>query len=333
LDAHLTIQIDAAINPGNSGGPVMQQGKVVGVAFQGFSGAVAQNTGYMIPTPVIARFLKDIEDSHYDGYVELGVSYINLLNPGYRKALGISPEITGVALTKALQAGSGSGVLQPGDILLRIDHHPLTNDGHIVLDNEYVQMEEVVERKFHGDKVVFDLLRDGKPMTAEVTLKGAWPYEIMANKYNVKPEFVLFAGLLFQPLTRNFLNAYKISDPELNYYFSMFVNLEIYLERQQIVVLSSILPDPINNYWGEFIHKIVDEINDRKIKTMNDVAAAFAETQEYYIIKLMGEGKPIVIEARQVAAARQRILQRYGITQEQYLRPDKKASDPNPRQP
>ena len=60
VDSHLAIQIDAAINPGNSGGPVMQDGKVVGVAFQGYSGAVAQNVGFMIPTPVIRRFLEDV---------------------------------------------------------------------------------------------------------------------------------------------------------------------------------------------------------------------------------------------------------------------------------
>ncbi|MEZ5431637.1 MAG: serine protease [Verrucomicrobiales bacterium] len=38
VDNHLTIQVDAAINPGNSGGPVLQDNKVVRVAFQGFSG-------------------------------------------------------------------------------------------------------------------------------------------------------------------------------------------------------------------------------------------------------------------------------------------------------
>ena len=43
MDSHLAVQIDAAINPGNSGGPVMQDGKIVGVAFQGYSGDVAQN--------------------------------------------------------------------------------------------------------------------------------------------------------------------------------------------------------------------------------------------------------------------------------------------------
>ena len=33
---HLLIQVDSAINPGASGGPVLQKGKVVGVAFQAF---------------------------------------------------------------------------------------------------------------------------------------------------------------------------------------------------------------------------------------------------------------------------------------------------------
>jgi S1-C subfamily serine protease len=38
IDQHLAIQISAQINPGNSGGPVMLNGKVVGVAFQGYAG-------------------------------------------------------------------------------------------------------------------------------------------------------------------------------------------------------------------------------------------------------------------------------------------------------
>ena len=61
MDSHLACQIDAAINPGNSGGPVLQNGKVVGVAFQGYSGDVAQNVGYMIATPVLQHFLEDIK--------------------------------------------------------------------------------------------------------------------------------------------------------------------------------------------------------------------------------------------------------------------------------
>jgi len=46
--------------------PVLQDGKVVGVAFQASRGTLAQNVGYMIPTPVIQHFLADIKDGYYD---------------------------------------------------------------------------------------------------------------------------------------------------------------------------------------------------------------------------------------------------------------------------
>src|SRR5438874_5083155 len=89
IDQHLAIQISAQINPGNSGGPVMQKTKVVGVAFQGYSGDVAQGVAYMVPTPVINRFLKDVSDGRYDGYVDLGITYGKLQHPAQRKFLGL----------------------------------------------------------------------------------------------------------------------------------------------------------------------------------------------------------------------------------------------------
>ena len=54
----LAVQLDAAINPGNSGGPAVQDGAVVGLAFQNL--ANSDNIGYVIPTPIVARFLDDI---------------------------------------------------------------------------------------------------------------------------------------------------------------------------------------------------------------------------------------------------------------------------------
>ena len=42
----LAIQIDAAINPGNSGGPALQEGKVIGVAFQNLTNA--ENIGFIV---------------------------------------------------------------------------------------------------------------------------------------------------------------------------------------------------------------------------------------------------------------------------------------------
>jgi S1-C subfamily serine protease len=133
IDQHLAIQISAQINPGNSGGPVMQNGKVVGVAFQGYSGDVAQGVAYMIPTPVINRFLKDIGNGHYDRYVDLGMTYSKLQNKAQRRFLGLKDDDRGVLVSTVVSAGPSADILRPGDVLLAIDDHPIASDLNVEL--------------------------------------------------------------------------------------------------------------------------------------------------------------------------------------------------------
>src|SRR5438309_2246984 len=153
IDQHLAIQISAQINPGNSGGPVMQNAKVVGVAFQGYSGDVAQGVAYMIPTPVIQRFLKDVNDGHYDKYVDLGLTYSKLLNPAQRHFLGLKDDDLGVLIPTVVAAGPCAKAVQSGDVMLAIDDHPIASDATVELEGDRVEMPEVVERYFKGDKV------------------------------------------------------------------------------------------------------------------------------------------------------------------------------------
>jgi S1-C subfamily serine protease len=319
MDSHLTIQIDAAINPGNSGGPVLQDGKVVGVAFQGYSGDVAQNVGYMIPTPVVRRFLRDVEDGHYDRYVDLAVSYHSLFNPAARAALGLGDDGTGVMVGSVYGGGSSDGIVHPGDVLLKIDGLPISSDGTIEMDGKSVQLAEVVERKFKGDRVELDALRDGQPIKLTVPLDQPWPFTLQSNAYNEKPRFVVFGGLVFQPVDQDFMSAFDPDDLRLRYTFDFFVDDKLYRDRPEIVVLSGILADPINAYAGDFRFGIVDEINGRKIERLDDVAMAFADPADYYVIQMLGIGRPIVLERQAVLEAKDRILQRYGVTREQNL--------------
>ena len=323
-DAHLAIQIDAAINPGNSGGPVMQDGRVVGVAFQGYSGDVAQNVGYMISTPVIQRFLEDIKNGSYDRYVDIAISTFNLRNPAQREALGLPDDDYGILVGDVVSVGSSGGILEQGDVLLNIDGLAIYSDGTVELDGERVDMPEVVERKFKGDVVKFDILRDGKPQKVEVKLKGVWPYLIIASKYDVDPRFILYAGLLFQPLSRDFVEAHGIEDLRIRYMYDHFVQKEIFTEHPEVIVLSAILPDPINTYLGQFQYSIVEKINERVIKTLADVAAALDEEKGLFtVIELKGPGRPIVLRRTEVEAARTRILQRYQVPTERNLgKPD-----------
>ena len=319
VDSHLTIQIDAAINPGNSGGPVLQNGKVVGVAFQGYSGDVAQNVGYMIPTPVIQHFLKDIEDGRYDRYMDLSIGFFNTLNPAMQKALGLPNDDRGVVVSNVQEAGVCAGIVHPGDVLLAIDGHQITSDGMVELEGERVLMSEVAERKYRGDSVKLSILRERKPMEVEVKFTQAWPFTLQAQQYEQQPRYVLFGGLLFQPLSRNLLGAYSFDNLRISYFYDNFITKEIYREHPEIVILTAILPDPLNTYLSEFREGIVDKINGKKIDTLKDMAAAFAEKPEFYVIEFLGTGRPLVLERAAVEAARERIKTRYAVPAEENL--------------
>ena len=319
VDSHLTIQIDAAINPGNSGGPVLQDGKVVGVAFQGYSGDVAQNVGYMIPTPVIKHFLQDIKDGHYDRYMDLSIGTFPCPNKAMRKALGLGDDDRGVMVTNVATAGVSNGILKPGDVILAVDELNVASDGFVDLEGERVPMAEVAERKFLGDSSKFSIMRDKQPMELDVKFIGAWPHNIQANRYDEKPSYVLFGGLLFQPLSRNLQAVYGFQNPRIDYYFDYFLTKELYLERPEVIILTAILPDPLNTYLGDFKEQIVDEIDGKKIKTLKDLADAFAEKPEYYVIKFVGAGRPLVLERAAVDAAHDRIKANYNVTEDQNL--------------
>ena len=319
IDSHLAIQISAQINPGNSGGPVLQNGKVVGVAFQGYSGDIAQGVAYMIPVPVIQRFLKDIADGHYDRYVDLGLTYSKLQNPAQRRYLGLKDDGRGVLINSVTTAGPAGKFVQSGDVLLAIDDHPISSDAFVEIDGDRVQMPEVVERKFKGDVVKLDLLRNKQPTTVKVTLDTVWPYLMQAHGYDVRPRYVVYAGLLFQPLSLDMMSAYRPTDLRLSHFFDFFVTDQIYLQHPEVIVLTNILADPINTYLAPFRYSIVDEINGTKIRTLNDLAKAFSGTPERFVVKMIGEGPPLVLDPKQVESARERIKTRYNVLQEQNL--------------
>jgi S1-C subfamily serine protease len=331
IDQHLAIQISAQINPGNSGGPVMQNTKVVGVAFQGYSGDVAQGVAYMVPTPVINRFLKDVSDGRYDGYVDLGITYGKLQNPAQRKFLGLKDDGRGVLVETVVAAGPCAKILRPGDVLLAIDNHPVASDGNVELEGERVEMPEVVERKFKRDSVKFEIWRDKQSTSGSVQLDTVPPYLMQSHRYDVRPRYVVYGGLLFQPLSLDLLEAYQPTDIRLRHFFDFYVIDQIYIEHPDVIVLTNILPDPINTYLAPYRGGIVDSINGKKIHTLEEFSQTLTEPAERFVIDLIGDGPPLVLDPKQVEAARERIRQRYNVVREQNLQELPIAKTPDPQ--
>ena len=313
-DSHLIVQIDAAINPGNSGGPVVQDNKVVGVAFQGLR--QADNTGYIIPTPVVRRFLKDIEDGTYDSYADLGITDFTLHNPAMRKALGIPNDGKGVLVTNVIPASSCDGLIKPGDVIVALDGKPVDNAGMVTIDGENVNLNEIVERKFAGDKVSVRFRRDGAWNDVEVLLKPLTWSRMYAIEYEKTPRYMVFAGLVFQPLDTNLFAAAKFTDVNVRRLYTDYVPKGLFQKHRDIVMLTRVESDPVTSQLSDFAGFAVDKINGVEV---TDLAQAHAllhpeKPPEFHVIELFGASRPVVIPSAKVEEANQRVAQNYGIT-------------------
>jgi hypothetical protein len=218
-----------------------------------------------------------------------------------------------------VSAGPSADILRPGDVLLAIDDHSIASDSNVELEGERADFQEVVERKFKGDSVKFDILRDKQAMTVSIKLYTPWPYRIQGHSYDVHPRYVLYGGLLFQPLNLDLLEDYRSTDLRLRHFFEYFVLEQLYLQHPDVIVLTNILPDPINTYLAAYRGGIVDEINGRKIRTLDELANAFSETPDHFVIRMMGDGPPLVLDRHKVETARERIATRYNVLKEQNL--------------
>ncbi len=313
-DSHLVVQIDAAINPGNSGGPVLQNGKVVGVAFQGLR--QADNTGYIIPTPVVKRFIKDIADGSYDHYAELGISEFPLHNPAMRKALGLPNDDKGVLITKVTPTSSADGILKTGDVLMALDGQQVDSAGQVLIDGEKVNLAEIVERKFSGDKVTVQVIRGGTPQDFDITLKPLPAAQMYSIRYEAQPRYVVFAGLVFQPLDTNLFAASKFSDVTVRRLYTDYVSKGIFQEKKDIVILTQIQPDSVTSQMENFSGLAVEKINGTPVTSLSHAHELLYQKNppEFFTIELYGANRPLVVPSAQVEAANRRIQENYGIS-------------------
>lgn len=323
-DEHLVIQTDAAINPGNSGGPVVQDGKVVGVAFQGLR--EAENIGYLIPTTVLEHFLKDIEDGRYDGFGSMGAIFFpGLHNASYRDYLKVPDNEDGIVVIGTLMNSSVESVLQPGDVMTRIDEFNIDNDGMIQIYGLRLSISEVIESKQVGETLQLTFYRQGQLDRATATIALNRPVLEQARQYDRQPPYVCFAGLVFVPATRNFLETWGSRWPRevpfyLRYLFAHSIHLNTDRQRKEYIVLSAIMSDEVNSYAYDFKNQVVESINGINIHGLNDVHDAFKKsTDSFYTIRFMGDNRILRIDAQKAQQRHQLILEKYSIPAESRL--------------
>jgi S1-C subfamily serine protease len=277
---NLTIITDSAINPGNSGGPAIDRhGACIGVAFQGLEGA--EGIGYVIPIPVIIRFLEDV-DKHgkVTGFGSLGCSVQSLENEALRESLLMPAHMTGVLINEVAKTTKLAKQLQAGDVLLAIDGRPIANDGTIALrGDERVPVAYVLTTKFVGATLALSILRAGAPQTLTIEVEEV-PELVEHIMYDKRPSYIVVGGLLFTVLTRPYLERAfgEFSEPPMRL-LALAQEGTPEFEGQQVVVLSEILSNPVNIGYepSDFAGSQLKTVNGVKVKNLAHLAATLRD--------------------------------------------------------
>lgn len=329
-DNHLLVQVDSAINPGNSGGPVVQAGKVVGVAFQ--TQTNAENTGYIIPTPVIRRFLKDVEDNVYDGHPLDGfeVEENIMENAGARAYYGLPRDKSGVLVTYVYEYGPSYGKLLPGDVLVSVDGQPIGIDGSIIFHDERVSFRVIFDLRQMGDVVEYGVLRKGKMMTVKVTAAPARPHYSQAKVYSVRPRFYVYAGMVFTALSQNYLlnwgrEWYFRAPLLLRFIHSNQAFLTRFSEARDIILLIAKLDAPVNSYVEMDDDLVVDMVDSKQITSLDQLKTILENPRNpFQVIDFWQKDTPLIIDAKSAKDQDKTIKQRYRIEPTEWLHDERK---------
>lgn len=322
----LSCQMDASINAGNSGGPVIMDNRIVGVAFQAMSGGDYENIGYMVPATIIHHFLHDISDGHVDGIPGLGVAMEKLENPDLRSFYRMKKDDTGALVIKVYPKSPARGRLLDGDVILAVDGHKIANDGTIEFrKDQRTYFGYIVQQKYIGDSVEFSILRHGKQKSIVISLDRALGIDrlIPYHQYDTRPSYFIYGGLVFEPLMLNYLQEFA---PGADWYMyapsdllNFFMNGEPRRGREEIVILTEVLPDTVNMGYHEIANNVISTVNDRPISRFYDLIDAIENSRGRYVRIEDDRGYRIILDRDKVAGSTAGILKKYQIISDRFV--------------
>jgi S1-C subfamily serine protease len=326
-DWHLAVQTDAAINPGNSGGPVMQGGKVVGVAFQSIS--TKQSIGYFIPIPVIRHFLADIKDGHYDGFPDIGVSTLNLVSRALRRERGVPAEKSGVVIQEVAPRGTGDGLLEVGDVLLSVDGVSIADDGRVALGPHHVAFVYLFDQKQLGDPVTVKVWRAGKEVQRSGKVRRIPESDHVRLSYDTKPHYLVYGGMLFMPLDLTLFSVLEgtralAGNPTVrsNLLWNLIFRAkeEPATSAREAVVMVHLFRHQVNSQMAWTGPLVVSRVNGRAIQNLKELADSLASNQgQFQTFEYEPWNGLETLDRAKADAAQKEILEQYGITSDRNL--------------
>jgi hypothetical protein len=240
----------------------------------------------VVAPEIVKIFLDDVKDGNYEGFPSLGIATVLTEDPNFRKWLGLKDEQGGLYVSRVLPgSGADESGLKKGDVILTVDGHPIDRRGYYK-DKSYGRLfwsHLVRGSRKVGERLSLVILREGKEQTLEAVLRRPPPKLIPSHMYDKAPPFLIKGGLVFQELTRSYLEAFGKewqSRAPLNL-LDALNNPEDYEEgRDRLVFLSRVIRTPATIGYDRVANLIVTEANGQKITDMNSLVTALKDPKD-----------------------------------------------------
>ncbi len=310
-------QLDAAINPGNSGGPVIQDQKIVGVVMQSNNSSRAENLGYFVPPSVIQHVLQDAKDGKYDGFPDLGFRTQGLESPAMKKAYGLSNDKSGMVVTKVFAESAAEGIIKEGDLILSINGLTIADDRSVEFRRYQRTNYKFVLDQFHqGDKIPFQLLRNGKQIDVTVTAKplAFAPVLTLPEAFDELPEYYIYGGVVFVPLNMNLIKRWGHNwNNKAPVQFLNARDTWSTPEHQEQVVALKVLAADVNLGYHDWKNWLVARVNGQPIVNFRQFCEVLENNNDTFVSLEDEQGYRMVIDHAMAKATQDDILQRYQI--------------------
>lgn len=258
--------------------PVFRNGKLLGILTSYNS---KDQICDVVAPEIIKLFLEDVKDGTYEGFPSLGIATVLTEDPQFRKYLGLKDEQGGLYISRVLDgSGAHESGLKKGDVLLAVNGKAIDRRGYYA-DDRYgpIFWSHLVRgtRKV-GDKLQLLIMRDGKEETIEATLRRPPAKLIPNHMYDKAPAFLIKGGLVFQQLSRSYLEAFgkewqSRAPLEL---LDALNSPEDYEEgRKRLVFLSRVVATPATIGYDRLANLIVQEVNGKKVEDIKSLVEAF----------------------------------------------------------
>ena len=279
----------------------------------------------VIPAPVIEHFLKAASDkAGYAGFPRVGLTSSPLRDPQLRHYAGLSTGTGGIYVTAVTRGGAAEQAgLKVGDVIAAVGDNEVDRDGNY-RDPHYGKVSVVnllTTRHFQGETVPFQIFRDGKEKTLNVTLTHPPASKSLIEPYTIDkaPRYYVLGGLVFMELSRQFLKEWgpewQKKAPERFVYYDRFQN-DLFKDdpRQRIVILTQVLPSPCTVGYEDLSGLVVTKINGVPLKSLADIEAAAAKPLDgFHRIEFETHPREIVLDASQVSQIEPLLMKNYGL--------------------